>query len=117
MKKWTLNVPKRILNINLNLNLDISNIYLIAVIFSIVFIAIPPNGLLNGDEEMYFKFASDYIYGSSNSLSAFISHENAVIHRFFYNYFCGGMIRALGYEYTQIFGRLVVICLFSLSLL
>lgn len=98
------------------LDLKLRNIYLIAVIFSIVFLVIPPNGLLNGDEEMYFKFSSDYIFGSPNNYSAYISQDNAVSHRFLFNFLCGGMISTLGYEYTQVFGRLAVICLFSFSL-
>lgn len=95
---------------------NINSLFVFAVSFTILIYLIPPNGLLNGDEEMYFKAASNNILNSFNFNSAFILNENTLNHRFLYDFICGRLVNYFGYELTHVYGRLFIVFLFSLSL-
>jgi len=96
--------------------LNFDNTLVFLVISAILSLVIPANGVLNGDEEMYFRMASDYLSSSLNSNSEFITNENSLNHRFLFNYICGILVYNFGYEDTHIIGRVIIISLFSLSL-
>ena len=93
-----------------------SNFLCFVVIVTILTYLIPPIGLLNGDEEMYFKTAYDYFNDNYNQNSAFILNKNSLNHRFLFDFLCGTLINYVGYEYTNIIGRIFVILFFSYSL-
>lgn len=91
-----------------------SRLALTAVILVVMILMIPPNGILNDNEEFYFQLAFKFLHPELPAYDSAIIGQRR--HMIFFLAPLGFLIEWLGFEATQVLTRLTVAVLYTIAL-